>query len=121
MCVKIIKNNIILEYDLDKDFAEQMQGSTQVVVNYRPQDEEIEHFLHEMQMCAATGMDPKLNIKIHYNDFLDGYKTKKKLKKALNDIDVNELVKLMVLSQVSADNKLEELSAMCLNREADAK
>lgn len=121
MCIKIIKDSSECEYDIEKPFLEQFCGSTEVIVKYRPDDEQIESFLKEMQICVNNGLNPNLNVKVQYGDSFMGFKTKKKLDKTISDIKLNEIVKLMVLSQLDVDKKLEELSSMCSKREIDVK
>lgn len=113
MCIKIIKDNVEFSYNIHKPIAEQIQGASQVLVNYKPNDEEIECFLEDIQYAAAAGIDWKVSVKVNYGEFLDGYKLKKQVKKALSDIDMNEIIKLMVLSQHDTDKKLEELYSLC--------
>jgi hypothetical protein len=116
MCVKLVKNNIEVEYNCDKPLMDQVYGVSEIVVNYRTNDKEIKTFLKEMQKCVSTGVNPKVKVRVEYNDFLNGYKTKKKIAKAMNDIALNEVIKLVALMQHSIDKSLEELSLTCLNR-----
>lgn len=117
MCVKLIKNNEEHEYDCNKTLQEQAIGCTEILVNYQPNDKEIEKFLQEMQYCVKSGYNPDIAVKVEYGDFLMGYKTNKEIVRALNDIQVNEIIKLIALSQHGTDKKLEEISMMCANRE----
>ena len=119
MCVKILRNEIEFPFDCSLPLEIQVADATEVRVNYQPNDAEVEKFLQEVDRCSKSGSDLKMNLKIEYNNFLAGFKVKKQLRKALSDISVNEIIKLMVLSQVEADKKLQELSAMCLNRESN--
>ena len=119
MCVKIIKDNITLDYDSKASFMSQVDGASEVLVNYQPNDKSIGKFLQELQKCADSGVEPKLNIRVDYNGFLSGYKVKKSLTKALNDISLNQIIKLMALSHSEADKRLEEISELCKNRECD--
>jgi hypothetical protein len=121
MCVKIIKDNLECEYDTGRPFLEQFCGSTQVIVKYKPDDEQIDTFLKEMELCVNSGVNPNLNIKVQYGDSFSGFKTKKEFDKVNTDIKINEVVKLMVLNHLDTDKKLEELSSMCSKREIDVK
>lgn len=121
MCVRMVRDNIPCSYDPQGDFLEQTKNCTEVLVQYTPGDDMIKKFLQEVQKCAKNGTELALNVKVNYGDYLAGFKTKKEIQRALNDISLNEIVKLMALSQHSAEKTLEELSSMCLNREVNGK
>ncbi len=121
MCVKIFKNQNEYKYDSNKSFDSQIEGSTQIVVSYEPNDKNIEHFLKEVQNCVLSGINPQLNIKVEYNNFLSGFKMKKTISKTLGDICLNEVIKMIVISQNEMDKKLEELANMCNHRDIDVK
>jgi hypothetical protein len=116
MCVKLLKDSQLIEYDCSKPLAEQVKGCSEVLVNYQPNDREVSTFLAEMQQCAKTGVNPNIKVRVEYNDMINGYKTKKQFVKAMNDITLNEVVKLLALMQRSIDRSLEELSETCSNR-----
>jgi hypothetical protein len=121
MCIKLTKNNETYEYDLGKTFQEQIEGCTEAFIKYEPNDESIGQFLQGMYACAKNGKNPHLKIKIECDNFLAAYKVKRDLNGALNDIDLNEIAKLLVLSQHNAEQKLEEISLICTNRYFDGK
>lgn len=116
MCVKLLKDDQLIEYDCEKPLTEQVSGVSEVLVNYQPNDKEVKKFLSEMQKCAQYGTKINVKVRVEYNGLLDGYKTKKQLVKAMNDITLNEVVKLLALMQRSIDKSLEELSESCANR-----
>lgn len=113
MCVKIAKNNQLINYDCNKNLIDQTKDSTEVIVNYTPNDKEIDKFLKDFAYCSKVGIDPKLNIKVHYGDYLNGFKVKKLVKNIMNDININEFIKLMTLTQLKLDRILEEISLLC--------
>lgn len=113
MCVKLLKDDQLIEYDCEIPLMDQVSGCSEVLVNYRPNDKEVKRFLLEMQKCAQTGVNPNIKVRVEYNEFLDGYKTKKRLVKAMNDIELNRIISLLALSQKSADEKLQNLIEMC--------
>lgn len=120
MCVKILRENQEVSFDPDKEFMPQVEGATKVVVNYKPKDREVASFIECMEQCVKLGIDPKVKLQVNYEDQIAGTKVKRKLKKALSDISINEVVKLVAMSQQSIDKKLEEISEMCL-KENNAK
>lgn len=121
MCIKIFKNGVETPYDMQKPIEPQVADSTEISIDYEPNCDEISIFLKDVERCVDTGSNLNLNLKIKYGNFLMGYKLKKQMKKAVNDISLNEIIKLLVLSQHSADRKLEELANICSNRACDVK
>lgn len=111
MCVKIIKNECEIEYNPSRPLEEQIKGSTEVIVNYQPSDKSINDFLAEVQRYSKVGISAELNIKVIHNNDISGFKLRKQLKKALNDIKLNEIIKIMVISHTEMDDKLGELAS----------
>lgn len=109
MCIKIINAQEEVPYDTNRPLEEQITGSEQIVVNYEPFDKSVDQFLAEVDRIAKHGIDAKLSIKVIHNDHIFGFKVKQKLKQATNDITLNEIIKLMVLSHCAVDKKLEDL------------
>jgi len=116
MCVKFLKDDQFIEYDCSKPLMDQVCGIKEVLVEYQPKDKSVDAFLKEMQKCAQYGLNPNVKVRVEYGEMLNGYKTKKQLIGAMNDITINEIVKLLALMQRSIDKSLEELSAACANR-----
>jgi hypothetical protein len=121
MCVKLCKNDETYEYDFSKPLLNQIDGCTDILIKYEPDDENIRHFLQEIQHCAKIGVNPNVKIRVEYSNFLMGFKTKNEIKTALNDINLNEVIKLLVLMQRDTDQKLAEMSNICANRECNGK
>lgn len=113
MCIKLVNAHQEIPYDVSKPLEDQLKGCEQIVVNYEPFDKSVDKFIQEVERFAKTGVDVKLSIKVIHSDNLIGYKTKKKLRQATNDITLNEIIKLMVLSQLETDRKLEDLAKEC--------
>lgn len=110
MCVKIVKEDIEVSYNPGMPLEEQILGSNEVRINYKPFDRSIDRFLEEMQRFAQYGIATNLTIKVIHNDNISGFKIKQSLKKAINDITLNEIIKVMVLSHTEMDQKLSELA-----------
>lgn len=49
MCVKLIKNEKVFEYDENKPLKEQLRGCTQVLFDCKPNDVQLYKFFQEMQ------------------------------------------------------------------------
>jgi len=110
MCIKLVNDKEEKPYDMARPLEEQIQGCQLIVVNYAPFDKSVDCFLSEVERFAKTGIDAKLNIRVVHNDYIVGFKLKQKLNRASNDITLNEIIKLIVLSHVETDKKLEELA-----------
>lgn len=110
MCIKIINENSEIPYNIEKPLEEQIVGCKQIVVDYEPFNQEVDKFLQEIQRFANTGIHTDISIKVVHNNYLAGFTAKKNLNRALNDIDLNEIIKLMVLAQLETDKKLKELA-----------
>lgn len=110
MCVKIVNAHQEIPYDSSRPLEEQITGSEQIVVNYEPFDKSVEALVKEVERMAKTGVDAKLIIKVKHNNHIFGFKVKQQLQRATNDITLNEIIKLMVLSHRSIDQKLEDLA-----------
>lgn len=110
MCIKIVNAYEEIPYDTSKPLEDQLNGCEQVIVNYEPFDKSVDKFLEEMDRFVKTGVDAKLSITVIHNDHIFGFKVKQKLKKSSNDITLNEIIKLMVLSHCAVDRKLEDLA-----------
>lgn len=121
MCVKLVKDNISQSFDPSGDFLEQTKNCTEVIVQYQPDDEEIKKFLQEMQKCAKNGTSLEFDVSVNYGDYLSGFRTKKEIRRALSDISLNEIIKLMTLSQHNAAKKLEEISELVAKSEVSGK
>lgn len=110
MCIKIVNDYEEISYDTSRPLEDQLKGSEQIIVNYEPFDKSVDHFLAEVDRIAKHGIVAKLDIKVIHNDHVFGFKVRQQLKKATNDITLNEIIKLMVLSHCSIDRKLEDLA-----------
>lgn len=121
MCVKIVKNQQEIPYDLSQPLEVQIKGCDQIIVNYEPFDPQIEKLLSEMDRFSQTGVDAKINIKVVHNNHVFGVKIRKKLKKSTNDITLNEIIKLMALTYAETDKKLEELANCCTGANCNVK
>lgn len=111
MCVKLVNQaHEEIPYDVEKPLEDQIQGCKQIVVNYEPFDKSVSKLVEEMHRFIKSGIDAKFAIKVIHNDSLNGFRVKKELRRATNDITLNEIIKLMVLSHLAVDKKLEDLA-----------
>lgn len=114
MCVKIVNSqHDEVPYDTSRPLEDQIQDAEQIVVNYQPSDSSVGKFLQEIERVIKTGVETKLSIKVIHNDNIFGFKLKKKMNQMTNDIRLNEIIKLMVLTHSNIDRKLEDLAKQC--------
>ena len=111
MCVKLVNQaHEEIPYDIEKPLEEQIKGCEQIVVNYEPFDKSVTKLVEEMKRFVTSGIDAKFAIKVVHNDSLSGFRVKKQMQRVTNNITLNEIIKLMVLSHMAIDKKLEDLT-----------
>lgn len=110
MCIKIVNAHCEVPYDASKPLEDQIQGFEQIVVNYDPSDRAMDQLLAEVQRMARTGLEANLSIKVIHNNHIFGFRLKQQIARAKHDINLNEIIKLMVLAHCSIDRKLENLA-----------
>ena len=115
MCIKIIRAEDEIKYDISKPLEEQIVGSKQIVVDYEPNDPSLMKFLCEIERFCQTGVDRTFNIKVKHNNHVMGAKAKSRIAKYSDAMNVNELIKKMALSYAETDKRLEELATICVN------
>lgn len=108
-----------MKYDMTKPLEPQIAGCEEVVINYEPNDIALDKFLQEMDKCAKTGIDFNFSIKCIHNNYLNGKKTEKIANKIVGDMNVNELMKLLVLNHANTDQKLEDMIKICKGKNCD--
>lgn len=122
MCVKIKKKNQTVNYDIDQPLERQLEGSEEIVVNYRSQkDPEVDRFLDEIEKSAKSGHLEHAGIKVVNNDNLPTVKAKKRVKKIQRHFQANELVQTLALSAFESDRKLDEISSLIKDRKHSVK
>ena len=112
MCIKIDQ----LKYDTKRPLEEQLKNSEKVVINYDPKDPDMDHFLGEMERLVKTGISCNVSLDIAHNNFLNGARAKKQVKRLKKDLDLNEAIKLLVTLHSELDKKLGNMSAFCRER-----
>ena len=116
MCVKIIKSKKEIPYDTNVPLEDQIVGCTKVLVDFKPNDPQLEKFMDEIERFAETGLNFKVNVQVIHNAQILGAKIKKQVKKVQKDLSVNEIIKLFALTFDNSDRKLEEISNMCFGK-----
>jgi hypothetical protein len=113
MCIKIVRSKEEVSYDMSAPLEDQLRGSKQIIINYEPKDPSIDKFLDEMERLCKKGISASLNIKFNHNNSLAGARTKKQMGKLAEDLDINEVIKMITTAQAEADKKLEEMTKIC--------
>jgi hypothetical protein len=119
MCVNIVKGNKEFKYDAEKPLEEQINGSSEIIVNYLENDESVHHFIEEIQKYSQTSFNSEIKIKVIPNNLINGVRAKKKVLNATKSISVNELIKLMATSYQENDRKLSEIVNICMGKECN--
>jgi hypothetical protein len=114
MCIKIIRAEDEIKYDISKPLEEQIVGAKQIVVDYEPNDSSLVNFLCEIERFCQTGVSRTFNIKVKHNNNVGGAKVKSRIASYAKKMSVNEVIKSLTLSYAQTDKKLEELSTICL-------
>jgi hypothetical protein len=121
MCIKIVKEDQVFDYDTSKPLESQTINASEIVVSYSHKDSTISRFVGEIERIAKNGTPWDVRIKVIHNDNLKGARVKKQTKILEEQIKINELIKLMVTSHKNADKELESLINMCFTRNLNVK
>jgi len=113
MCVKILYADHEVSYDMNKPLEDQLVDSAEIVVGYDPEDPAIGKFFTEMERVCQTGVSCDVNIKVVHNNHLSGARANRQAKKLNVELEVNNLIKAMVLSHSEVDRKLKNLTKIC--------
>ena len=111
MCVEIFKLDNKQSYKPELPFEEQVVGSKEVLIDCEPNCPKVTHFLDEVEKICKNGQYLPFNIKLADNS---NFKLFKKVKKLNKEITTSDIISKMVLFHKNADDKLKELSDMCL-------
>jgi hypothetical protein len=115
MCIKIIGNEEI-EFNIDKPLVRQIEGATKIQVNYDPLDPKIASFLKQIEIMAVMGQGFSGDIHVNPNNRLDGLKFERRVEKIKKALNINEVIKGLARLHSNTDNRLSELSELCLGR-----
>src|SRR5574343_29622 len=113
MCVKILSNNVERKFNVELPLDEQISKGDQIVIKYEPFDSEIDYLVKEIQRFVNSGIDSDLNIKVEHGNNINGLKINKLISQANRQMRLNDIIRLMVLSQREIDSKLDELVKEC--------
>lgn len=119
MCVKILRSGVSSEFNPSEPLEYQAWGAEKIVVNYNPVDPTIGNvdlFIGEMERLCKTGISCNVDIQFNANNNLNGLRIERKLEKLKEKLDINELVKKLVMGHDECQRKLRELSSMCAEK-----
>jgi allophanate hydrolase subunit 1 len=115
MCIKIKWSDAEIKYDSEKPLEDQISGSKEVLIKYDPQDPDMDKFLSEMERLCSSGIGVGSDIKIDvlHNNYLNGAKAMRQVKRLKKDLNLNEAIKLLTKLQSTTDKALQEISNYC--------
>jgi hypothetical protein len=111
MCVEIIKSEVQQSYKPELPFEEQICGCQEVLIDCEPNCPKVVKFLDEVEKVCKNGQTLPIEIKLANNSNLKLFKKTKELNK---DLLLNDIMGQIVLVHKNTDDKLKELSEMCL-------
>ena len=111
MCVEIIKSEEQQSYKPEFPFQEQICGCQEVLIDCHPDCPKVARFLDEVEKICKNGQTLPIHIKLADNSNLKLFKKTKQLN---NDLLINDIIGQTVLIHKNTDNKLKELSELCL-------
>lgn len=122
MCVKFKKKNKLVDYDMDCPLERQLEGSEEIIVNYKKsKDVEVDRFLNEIEKVAKCGGSKPAKIKVVENDNLPTARVQKRLQKVERHFNANEVIRNLAISHLESDRKLSEISNLIKNRKQSVK
>jgi len=117
MCIKIISPEKSLEFNPMEPLEDQVYNAKEILVKYEPNEErKMNSFVREMERMVLSGLSCGAEIKVETNNHLEGVKLERKLDKLKLKLNVNEMVKGLTKFHADLDNKLCELSKLCLEK-----
>jgi hypothetical protein len=114
MCVKIVRNKETVEFDPSQPLEEQVRGCKQVVINYKPEDSQLQSFMEQFDRIIKTGVGCQMNIKFSANNTLDGIRTERKIDHLSKALEFNEVIRAVATIHHETDKQLTELSQLCI-------
>lgn len=114
MCIKIVHTHDEFEFEPGKLLEQQVKGAKQIIIDYKPNDTRIEAFMDQMGRIVRTGVSCQMNIQVKSNNTLSGYRLGRQIDKAINNLELNEVVKSLVNSYSETDRKLQEIQEFCM-------
>ncbi len=111
MCVEIIKLEEQQSYKPELPFVDQIMDSKEILIDCNPDCPKVAKFLDEVEKICRNGQTLPIHIKLADNSNINLFKKTKQLN---NDLLINDIIGQTVLIHKNADNKLKELSELCL-------
>jgi hypothetical protein len=112
MCVEIIKSEDQQSYKPELPLEDQICGCQEVLIDCaNPKCYKVAKFLDEIEKVCKNGQSLPINIRLADNTNLKLFSKTKKLSRELL---LNDIMGHMALIHKNADDKLKELSEMCL-------
>lgn len=113
MCVRIHSGESQTEFDTSLPLEEQVVNADRVEIDYHPNDVQINTFLSELETIRRRGGSLSLKVKVIHNNYFEGGRISRKCSEITRDLGLNEFIKLMVLTQMEFDHRLNEIAEIC--------
>ncbi len=114
MCIRIVRDRDSLKFDMSKPLERQIEGAREIVVNYDPANPKIESFVSGLERMVRSGVGCLAQIRVNANSSSNGLRLERKLESLQKKLLINETVKSLTKFQSDTDNKLCEISRICL-------
>lgn len=116
MCIKIICEENIQEFNPGEPLENQVAGAKEILVEYDELDPRIDHFMDGLECMANSGIGCNAEIKVDTKNKLNGIKLERALEKLKTKLEVNEVIKGLAKLHADTDQKLCEISDICLGK-----
>lgn len=116
MCITIINEENTQEFNPGEPLEIQMAGAKEIYVDYDELDPKINHFVDGLECMANSGVSCNAEIKVNTNNKLNGIKLERTLEKLKAKLEMNEIIKSLTKLHAEADQKLCEISDICLGK-----
>lgn len=113
MCVRILSGRNETEFDTSRSLEEQVLNADCVEIDYHPNDSQVTGFLSKLETIRNSGGSLSLKVKVIHNNYFEGGVVARKCSQITKDLGLNKFIKLMVLTQLDFDHKLDEMLEIC--------
>jgi rRNA processing protein Krr1/Pno1 len=120
MCVRITKNDTEIKYNSKISLEKQLVDATLVSINCKKNaDKDLDSFISEMSKLCQNGIHTNVEVKVTHADTIRGMKAKNQIKKLAKSLVLNDAIKLLVTTQRTMENSLEEMANICLRKNVE--
>ena len=110
MCVKIVKSEEKIPYNVSLPLLDQIKGSKEILIDCEPDCPKVIKLMDELETYCKNGSYLPIKLKMVNSNNLKLFKKTKEINK---EFELNDIISLMVQFHKKADDKLKELSQIC--------